>query len=161
MSIKWEPFLTVDGEPLRPATDQDLDEIEAYLGLSLPQDFRELVKSHQGQIPTNLEIGRPSGSKPGFSCVLHALTGDDGIPDDLESYAIDWMTEVVQDELGYRDVVVFSRKGNSIFALDFSDDTTHPSVVLIDGDCEADDPSAKTVLAETITDFFERFEKTP
>lgn len=63
MAIGWKDYLRIDGWPLEQATDADLEELEAFLDTELPEDLTELVKTHQGQMPTNLRVELPEGGR--------------------------------------------------------------------------------------------------
>ena len=157
MAIEWEEYLRLDGQPLEQATAAAIGELESTLGRQLPDDCARLVKHHQGQTPRNLDVELPQGSKPGFTCVLHAIC-DHPVPDPIEGYGIDWVTTVTEEELGHEEIVAFGESGNSVFALDYGVDETSPPVVFIDADRTADDPDSKLRLASSVTEFFAKFE---
>ena len=153
----WDDYLKVTDEngkrvPFPAASDADIQALESEIGCKLPNDLVEYLKLYQGKSPEEMEIVLPNGREPVLNCLYHAIIK----PKEYEGSGIYWATRNLRDQ-GYGDVVVFGDSGNAYFALDYALASEAPPVVFINADFEPSDTACKTIIAQSVSDFFEKY----
>ena len=150
--IEWEEYLAED-QPFPLPTDADVAALERYLGRVLPDDYKDVLKAHQGQTPEpgGIPIGK-GGSV--FGCLFHAfLSGSD------MSYSVAANTKRME-KWGFKNYVAFTDDtGNSHFCFDYNASPTNPPIVFIDGDFEVTDPRSIIPIANSFTELLNMLEE--
>lgn len=126
-NVVWEPFK--GGLP--ETTDADLDLLESERGLSLPRDYRALVKSHRGDVPVpgNIQVGRREISINSLFFVEKDYAGENR-SDNSWSYIDDFDAELPPDVS--RTLMPFiSDSGHYIFVFDYRGGEV-PAVAMVD-----------------------------
>jgi len=58
-------------KPAPPLSQQRLADIQQRLGVTHPQDYLDVVQTHQGAAPSRTLLTLPDGSSTTFSLLLH------------------------------------------------------------------------------------------
>jgi len=137
-----------------PASDSDVEEAEALLGVKFPDDFVALMKSHQGMIPVPrfLRLFDPR-RKTSFPPLMH-VSRQHGGADYIPASARRRRAGGYPSEL----IPFASAGGQTHFALDYRDDPERPSVVYAVLEFGYDDPKTFRRVAENVTDLLSRLE---
>ncbi|MDQ3733601.1 MAG: SMI1/KNR4 family protein [Actinomycetota bacterium] len=67
-SVKWIDRAIV---PAPPLTDDLISRVENRLGVRLPEDYLDVVRTHQGGAPDRGTVGLPDGAATSISMLLH------------------------------------------------------------------------------------------
>ena len=151
--IEWEEYLTLDdGTSFPAATDADIMALEQQLSRTLPQDFKDVLKTNQGKTPEpgGVPIGK-GGSV--FGCLFHAFFSGLAM-----SYSIAENTERME-EWGFNNYVAFTdNTGNSYYCFDYNASQINPPIVFIVGDYEPSDPRSIIPIAKNFTELLDMLE---
>ena len=121
MAVHWSDDTTITPAP--PLSDERLAEIQDRLGVRLPADYVDVVRSHQGAAPDRTSVTLPDGTGTPFSMLLH-LEDQPGCLNVLET--VEW-SEIVPDK-----VIPFAiDAGGNYFCFDYRCTTPDPPVVFL------------------------------
>ena len=146
--IEWEDYLPEDSEqPFPLPSINDIQEADSILGCSLPEDYKNVLMLHQGQLPEDLGIKVEQGTEP-IGCLFHVFK--DG---PSKTYSIFSKRKRLLED-GNTDLIPFTdNSSSSRFCFDFSKNKLNPAIVFVDSDYELDDPDAITFVANSFTEF--------
>ena len=139
---EWEEYLGVPG-----ATEQQIQALEARIGRPLPSDFREALRSHQGQSPKSFSLVLPSGRQPAFGCLFHC----DPNSDEYDAYDIGGRMSILEEEHGLHQLVPFAHSGNAVFCIDYSQEDQ--PIVFVNLDLTREDPGSRVRVASSFAEF--------
>lgn len=143
MTIDWEEYLDVP-----PASDADIARVEHTLGVTLPDDFRDALRRHQGRLPTRNVLHADAMNPVTFGPLLHVSSTADGYAADYE------MTRVaaVWRRLYPKVVPIADNGGGSCFAYDYAAGERQPPIVFLNHEAEPTDPAGKIRVADSFTE---------
>lgn len=148
MTHQWEEYWNAG-----PATDASLSHAERLLGVVFPSDFVDLMREHQGKVPTPRMLRIfDDGPLVKFGPVMHVNPerGSGYIPATVQRFR----------RGGYPEgLVPFADAGSQThFALDYRLDPRMPVVVYVIPEFGYDDPDAFVVVASGVTDLLARLQ---
>ncbi|WP_294327905.1 SMI1/KNR4 family protein [uncultured Sphingomonas sp.] len=125
------------GDGLRLPDDADRARIEGAVGARLPDDYRELVVAHQGQVLVADPVAVPEQGKVDFGVLLLALSP--AIAGDDASYCIERCQENMRDYYPAGLLPFADDTGGNYWAFDFRQSQDRPAVVFIDHEIEGEE----------------------
>lgn len=150
--IVWSSYLEVAPETSAAA----ISALETTLGVDLPEDYKQALAEHAGEVttPATMPVGERSGAP--FGPLLHLAPDAD--QDDM-SYALSNAREDLREWGGgaaARLVPVASDTASGYFCLDYRQGQTNPPVVFIDMTYAPDDKGAILPVAPSFSAALDR-----
>lgn len=139
-SVEWEEYLNI---PV--ASDEDIKQIEHQLGLSFPEEFKQVLKIAQGKTPVLEIIDSEELCEVPFGPVFHVL------PEIKPLYSIKDMKEFWDKNLpGF--LPIAEAGDGCIFAYDLRKGAENPPVIFINADVSPDDDDSILFVANSLTE---------
>lgn len=126
--IDWQPYLW---ERPRPARPEDIDRVEAELGVRFPEDYRAVLLAHQGEVPRPELFDFEENCRTTTTVMgplFHVLEGADTT---AASYNIVESYRLRQDSLPPGIVPFSEDPGGNPIAFDFRRSAEAPTVVFV------------------------------
>lgn len=141
--MQWKQYLTSVSSTV---SEEDIHLLELSFGVTMPEDAKRLLMSHQGQTPENHMIDSEELMPVMFGPVLISETPKA----ESDAYGI-IRTHRLWAEY-YEGLVPIAESGSSsnAFALDFSKDPKNPVVVFIDHEADPESEDALIFVASSV-----------
>lgn len=150
--IDWSPYLEVASQ----TSTEAIAELEQTLGVPLPEDYKQTLTRHAGEVttPATMPVGENSGTP--FGPLLHIVPDAD--PIDM-AYSL----KTARDRLGEWGgslaaglVPVASNTASGYFCLDYRTTRTNPPLVFIDMTYPPDEKGAILPVAPSFSAALDR-----
>ena len=143
--IKWNGYLWAD----KKASQSSVESFERAHSINYPQDYKSVVKLHQGQVPVPSEIKVRDGITA-ETCLMHFEKED--IKN--RSYSVEWNFNNLVEDVGGGVIPFAEALGGSVFAFDFRKSKENPTIIFINSDFEGED--AIIPVVNNFTEFMSR-----
>lgn len=141
MPIEWRNYLSHGEQAFPLPSEADIQLLQQFLGVRLPDDYRYLLRYHQGQIPYPNTIMVWPNQRKVLGCLLHAFLFDVDM-----RYSIVAHTQMLY-QAGYENYLPFCDDSErALFCFDYNVlITQEPPIVLIglDGTQQCIQPVAR------------------
>lgn len=122
MTVRWEPYLRVD---LQPVIHSDLTQLEYEWSVRLPEEYKALVSAYQGMAPEPavFDVGRGNNV---FN-VLLTIKSHEG----RESYSVGRAHEVLKPLVPVGVLPFALTSGGEFICFDYRTHPSQPQIVLV------------------------------
>lgn len=152
MPIEWEHYLSHNNRVFPLPKESDITLLQQFLGVALPEDYKQLLRHHQGQTPYPDAITIWPNQSKVLGCLLHVYLCNIDM-----TYSIVEHTQLLY-QAGYENYVPFiDDTDRALFCFDYNPlITQEPPIVLIslDGTAQCVQP-----VARNLTEFLDLLEE--
>lgn len=146
MSVSWEEYVD---PPFSDASTGDLNDLESFLGVSFPQEYKNFVVSNQGKYPSKETVVSGELSSSSFGPVFHVL---DECTKEQELYSVRKKWEKWKDVYEGLIPIADSAGSGCFFAYDYRNCEENPPVVFVDVEEDPDDEDSVLFVADSLSE---------